>query len=83
MADFGGGATYGFIVILLSFFVTGILYMAMSPLVDIFLTMGAASGADPYVMDMFHSVFYRWLPITIFFALILFGWRMSTPKMEQ
>jgi hypothetical protein len=77
------GSTMTFIVILLSLFVTGILYMTLDPIMTIFLEMGATAGADPYVMDVMDNVFHRWLPIVIFMALIMYGWRKSRNRVDM
>jgi len=76
------GAAVTWVVILFILFVTGILYMMMTPLIDTFLQIGADSGADSQTMQVLHDAIKIYFPIIVIFSIIVYGWRKSRNRIE-
>lgn len=76
------GAAVTWLIILFILLVTGILYMVLTPLIDIFLEMGANSGADAQTMQIIHDAIKVWMPIVIIMSMIVYGWRKSRNRIE-
>lgn len=80
MSEYGAAVTW--LVILFVIFVTGLLYMTMTPLIDIFLEMGMNSGADAQTMQVIRDAIKVWLPIVVIMSMIVYGWRKSKNRIE-
>jgi hypothetical protein len=78
MAQYGPAVTW--VVILFILFVTGIIYMMLTPLIDAFLLLGNNSGADPYTMAVLHDAIKIYFPVVVVFAIVVYGWRKSQNK---
>jgi len=80
MSEYGAAITW--FVILSTIFVTGLLFMMEMPVVDVFMEIGVNSGADQVVTGIIYTAITVWLPLTIVFSLIVFGWRKSRNRIE-
>lgn len=80
MAQYGAAVTW--LIILFIIFVTGLIYMMMDPLVNMFIAIGTNSGADPMTLGIIVTAYTRWCPIVIIVSLILYGWRKSKNRIE-
>jgi len=81
MAQYGAAVTW--LVIMFILFITGLLYMMLMPLIETFSEIGTNSAADPMVMMFIHDAITIWLPITIVFSLIVYGWRKSRNRITE
>jgi hypothetical protein len=81
MAEYGAAVTW--VVIMFIIFVTGLIYMMLTPLIDTFSEIGVNSNADPLVMMFIHDAITIWCPITIIFSLIVYGWRKSRNRVTE
>jgi hypothetical protein len=75
MAEYGAAVTW--VVIMFCIFVTGLLYMMLTPMIDMFIQIGATNGADPVVMQVIKDAIKTWCPIVIVLSLVVYGWRKS------
>lgn len=75
------GAAVTWIVILFILFVTGVLYMMLTPLVDVFLQIGTDSGADSQTMLVLRDAIKIYFPIVVIFSVIVYGWRKSRNRL--
>ena len=80
MAQYGAAITW--LVILFIIGVTGILYMMMTPLIEMFYAIGQNSGVDTLTLNTIHTAIVIWMPITTILALIMYGWRKSRIQMQ-
>jgi cytochrome bd-type quinol oxidase subunit 2 len=76
------GAAVTWIIIVFIIFVTGILYMMLTPLIDTFLQIGADSGADTQTMQVIRDALKIYFPIVVIFSLVVYGWRKSRNRIE-
>ena len=81
MSSYGAAITW--VVIMFIIFVTGLLYMMLTPLVDVFLQIGVNNGSDALMITVFQDTWDHWLPITIIFSLIVYGWRKSRNRVDM
>jgi len=76
------GSAVAWTVILFTIFVTGLLYMMMTPLFDIFMVIGGNNGTDPLILTFFQDFWDHWLPIVIVMSCVAFGWRKSRNRVD-
>jgi hypothetical protein len=76
------GAAFTWVVILFIIFIVGIVYMVFTPVIDIFLAIGANSGADPQNMIILRDMIKVWFPIAVVLTLGVYGWRKSSRRVE-
>ena len=80
MANYGPAVTW--VIILFILFVTGIIYMMLTPLIDAFLTLGTNSGADPQTMGVIRDAIKIYFPVVVIFTIIVYGWRKSQYRQQ-
>jgi len=82
MAQYGAAVTW--LVILFVILVTGIIYMMLMPLIDMFyfIGMNAGPGADNTTIQVIYDAIIIWLPIVIILSLVMYGWRKSKNRIE-
>jgi len=80
MPEYGAAITW--VVIMFILFVTGLIYMMLTPLIDMFYQIGLNSNADPLVMLVIHDAIKTWLPIAIVLSLVVYGWRKSRNRID-
>lgn len=78
MAQYGPAVTW--VVILFILFVTGIIYMMLTPLIDAFILLGNSSGADPYTMQVISDSIKIYFPVVVVFTIVVYGWRKSQSR---
>lgn len=78
------GAAVGWIVILFTLFVTGILYMFETPLINTLISIGtdqlASGGCDPVTLDFITKSIKIYFPIVVIFSCLVYGWRKSSNR---
>jgi hypothetical protein len=80
MAQYGPAVTW--VIILFILFVTGIIYMMLTPLIDAFLALGTNSGGDPQTMAVLHDAIKIYFPVVVLFTIIVYGWRKSQNRQQ-
>jgi hypothetical protein len=80
MAQYGTAVTW--VVIMFTIFITGLIYMMLTPLIETFVQIGMDSGADPLVVNVINDAITIWMPMVIVFSLIAYGWRKSRNRIE-
>ena len=82
MAQYGAAVTW--LIILFVILVTGVIYMMLTPLIEMFVTIGlnAGPGADNTTIQVIETAIKVWLPIVIILSLVMYGWRKSKNRIE-
>ena len=80
MAQYGAGVT--FVVVLFILGVVGILYMMMTPLIQMFYAIGQNSGVDTLTLNTIYSAITLWFPIVVIISIILFAYRKSRTQVQ-
>lgn len=80
MAQYGAAVTW--LIIMFILFVTGLIYMMLTPLIETFYAIGGGANADPLTLGVIHDAITVWLPIVIVMSLIMYGWRKSKNRIE-
>jgi hypothetical protein len=78
MAQFG--ATMTFIVIIFIIMVVGLLIGIFYMPIQLFLTIGANSGADAGTLTILRAAIFEWFPISTIFCCIVYAWRKSSAR---
>ena len=78
MAQFG--ATLTFVVIIFILMITGLLIGIFYMPIQLFLTIGANSGADAGTLTIIRAAIFEWFPISVIFCCIVFAWRKSSNR---
>lgn len=74
------GVAISFFIIMAILFVTGLLFIMLTPLIDTFLAMGTANignGVEANTLSMIERSIKTFFPIVVVMSLILYGWRRS------
>jgi hypothetical protein len=80
MANYGPAVTW--VIILFILFVTGIIYMMLTPLIDAFLALGVNSGGDSQTMAVLRDAIKIYFPVVVLFTIIVYGWRKSQNRQQ-
>lgn len=80
MAQYGAAITWLVIIFIIG--VTGILYMMMTPLIQMFNAIGQNSGVDALTLSTIMTAITTWFPIVVIISLIMYGWRKSKNRIE-
>jgi len=80
MSDYGAAVTWLVIIFIIG--VVGILFMMMTPLIEMFYAIGQNSGVDILTLNTIHTAIVTWFPIVVILSLIMYGWRKSKNRIE-